>query len=149
MAEIGTSKHQIMKEYLEEIAMEAASGTVTFNFSDESPDSMAILTNYSDRVIRRFITGECEKEYGFAIVITKQYSSETDDINLEAMDFAQAVVERLHEKDRLKDYPDFGEDCEVLSIEPLQNMPNLAAVNAKEQLARYQVQGRVRYREPE
>ena len=53
----------------------------------------------------------------------------------------------LDEQNRQKIFPDFGEDCEVEKIENLQNMPNLAGINAEESLARYMLQGRILYRE--
>lgn len=141
------SLHEAVKEYLEPEIIELAASRLDFNFSAESPDSFAIVTRYSGKLVREFITGAREKEYGFAVIIVKQYSTDTDDINLEAMDFAQGFMDWLDEQNRQKQFPDFGPDREVLEVENLQNMPNLAGVNAEEGLARYQVQGRIRYLE--
>ena len=119
---------------------------MNFNFSPESPDSISLVTNYSDRIKKEYITGETEKEYGFTIIIVKQYSSEQDDLNLEAMNFAQAFMDWLEEQNRKKVFPDFGESCTVIKMENLQNMPNLSGVNYKEGLARYMIQAKITYK---
>lgn len=142
-----SSKHEIIKNYFEPIVTELAGTVLHFNFSPEAADDISIITRYSDKRIREYINGDMEKEYGFAIVVVKNYSTEADDINVEAMEFAEGFMEWLEEQDRKKDFPVFGEDIEVLSMENLQNMPNLAAINEEEGLARYQLQGRIRYLE--
>ena len=53
----------------------------------------------------------------------------------------------MEEQDRNKHYPDFGDDCDIEKMEVLQNMPNLAGVNAEEGLAKYMIQGRILYME--
>lgn len=141
------TKHEIMKAYLEPKIIEIADTVLHFNFSPESPDSISIITRYSDHVVRRFITDEAEKEYGFSVIIVKAYSQDTDDVNIEAMNFAQAFMDWLDEQNAAKNFPDFGEGTEVLSIDNLQNMPNLSGISQDGSLARYQVQGRVLYRE--
>lgn len=141
------TKHDIVKAYLEPVVIEMALDRLNFNFSPEAPDTVALLTDYSDRVVREFVNGDAELAYGFTILITKTYSAETDDLNLEAMNFAQALIDWMAEQNREHNLPDFGEGYESERIEPLQNMPNLAAVNAEEGLARYQIQGRILYRQ--
>ena len=126
---------------------ELAGSFLRFNFSPESPDSISIITNYSDRIVREFITGDVEKAYGFTIVVVTTYSTEDDDINLDAMNFAESFMDEIERRNREKDFPDFGENTEVIEITNLQNMPNLAGVNAEEGLAMYQLQGRIRYYE--
>lgn len=139
--------HDAVKAYFEPKVIELVSKTVQFNFSPESKDNISLITRYADKVVRSFITGDCEKEYGFAIIIVKSYSTDSDDLNLEAMNFSQAFMDWLDEQNKNKIFPDFGERREVLKIENLQNMPNLSGVNTEEGLARYMIQGRILYRE--
>ena len=96
---------------------------------------------------KKYITGEVLKEDGFTIVIVKSYSSCQDDLNLEAMNFAQAFMDWLDQQNDSKDFPDFGEDCAVQKTENLQNMPNLSGVNQDGTMARYMIQARVIYKE--
>ena len=130
------SKHDAVKAYFEP--------KIDFNFSPESPDKISLITNYSDKVIKNYITGDKQKEYGFSIIIMKPYSSDEDDLNLEAMNFAQAFMDWLDEQNEKREYPDFREKC---TIEKIENMPNLSGVNYEAGLARYMIQARIIYRE--
>lgn len=143
------SKHDATKGYFEPVVEELAGNLLNFNFSPESADSISLITNYSDKVRKRYITGETQKEYGFSIIIVKAYSSNQDDLNLEAMNFAQAFMEWLDEQNKKKVYPDFGEKCTIEKMENLQNMPNLSGVNYEAGLARYMIQARIIYTENE
>ncbi len=143
------TKHDAMKAFFEPKVRELAGTMLNFNFSPESPDAISIVTNYSDKVRKKYIRVGAEKEYGFAIVIIKAYSTATDDLNLEAMNFAQAFMDWLDQQNKKKNYPAFPENCQIKSMENLQNMPNLAGVNAKEGLARYMIQCRLIYFERE
>lgn len=141
------SKHDAVKAYFEPKIEELAGSMLNFNFSPESPDSISLITNYSDKVRKSYITGDKQKEYGFSIIIVKLYSSSEDDLNIEAMNFAQAFMDWMDEQNEKKEYPDFGEKCTIEKIENLQNMPNLSGVNYEEGLARYMMQARIIYRE--
>lgn len=141
------TKHEAMKAYFEPKVTELVGNILNFNFSPESPDSFTLLTNYSDKVIKKFVTGDARKAYGFTILIIKNYSTSGDDLNLECMNFAQEFMDWIETQNEKRIYPDFGENNEIEKIEVLQNMPNLAGVNAEEGLAKYMIQGRVLYRE--
>lgn len=143
------SKHDAVKAYFVSKVKELAGSMLNFNFSPESPNSISLLTNYSDKVRKKYITGDTLKEYGFSIIIVKEYSSESDDLNLEAMNFAQTFMEWLEEQNEKKEYPDFGENCTIEKMENLQNMPNLSGVNYEAGLARYMIQVRIIYTENE
>lgn len=141
------TKHEAIKEYFTPIVEEIAKDLLGFNFSPESEESISMITSYSDKVIRRYITGKVQKEYGLSIVIVKAYSNGNDDLNIDAMNFAQAFMDWLDEQNKSRIYPDFGEKCKIESIDNLQNMPNLAGVNYEEGLARYMIQIRILYTE--
>lgn len=83
--------------------------------------------------------------YGFTVEVVKEYSTSSDDLNLECMNFVQGFMDWLEEQNNRKNYPDFGAGCEIETIELLQNMPNFAGINAQAGLARYMVQGRILY----
>ena len=61
-------KHDVIKAYFEPKASELAGDMLNFNFSPESEDSISLITNYSDKVKKKYITGDVLKEYGFTIV---------------------------------------------------------------------------------
>lgn len=143
------TKHDAMKAYFEPKVEELAGTLLNFNFSSDSPDSIGFLTNYSDKVRKRYIRIGAEKEYGFTIMITKFYSQDVDDLNLEAMNFAQAFMDWVDAQGKKKIFPDFGENCQIKGMESLQNMPNLAEIDMEQGVARYMLQCRVIYFEKE
>lgn len=138
------TKHDAMKEFFESKVQELAGQMLGFNYSDEKPERISFVTNYSDKVRKKYVRA-AEKEYGFTVIITKSYSTDGDDLNLRAMNFAQAFMDWVDEQDRKGNYPEFPESCQIKKMENLQNMPNLAGINAKEGLARYMIQCRLIY----
>lgn len=142
------TKHEIMKSYVEGKVEELVGSLVSFNFADNSPDSVSFLTNYSGKIVKKYLRA-ADKEYGFTILITWRYSTETDDLNLQAMNFVQDFMDWIEEQNRLKNFPNFGKECQVKKIENLQNMPNLAAVDWENMTAQYMIQCRVLYFEKE
>nr|DAG82188.1 MAG TPA: Minor capsid protein from bacteriophage [Caudoviricetes sp.] len=143
------TKHDAMKAYFEPVVTKLANTVLNYNFSPDSPDGIGFLTNYSDKVLKRYIRVGADKAYGFSILVTKEYSINNDDLNLEAMNFVQGLMDWVDRQNREKLFPDFGEKCTVKRIENLQNMPSLAEVNSEEGVARYMFQCRVVYFEKE
>lgn len=142
------TKHEIMKKYVEEKVEELAGGLISFNFANDSPDSVSFITNYSGKTVKKYVRA-ADKEYGFTILVTWHYSTETDDLNLQAMNFAQQFMDWIDEQNREKNFPNFGPKCQVKKIENLQNIPNLATVDWENTKAQYMIQCRVLYFEKE
>ena len=143
------SKHDAMKAYLEPHVLTVAGNVLNFNYSSETPGTIAFVTEYSDRIVKKYLRQGAVKAYGFAILITKEFSAGTDDLNLLAMNMAQEFNDWISAQDKAKSYPDFGSKCQVRKIEPLQNMPNLAEVDIEHATAKYMLQCKVTYYEEE
>lgn len=142
------TKHEIMMEYVSDKIQELCDSILTFNYADGEPHSVSFLTNYSGKIVKKYVRS-ADKEYGFTILITWHYSSETDDMNLQAMNLGQGFMEWIEEQNRRKAFPDFGDNCQIKRIENLQNMPNLATVDWENKVAQYQIPCRVLYFEKE
>lgn len=142
------TKHDAMKAFFEPVIKELCGDVLGFNYSQAEPDAIAFITNYSDKILKKYIRA-ADKEYGFSVVITKPYSSYADDLNLEAMNFAQAFMDWLDAQNKKKNYPEFPGNCQIKKMETVHNMPNLAGINDEEGLARYMVQCRLIYFEKE
>lgn len=143
------TKHDAMVEYMSPKVKDLVGRLLNFNVSPGNEGNISFLTNYSDKIQKKYIRVGSEKEYGFTVVITRTFSEETDDLNLDAMNFAQGFMDWIDEQDKKKNYPDFGEKCQVKKIENLQNMPNLASVDWENMIAQYMLQCRVIYFEKE
>lgn len=143
------TKHDAMVEYMSPKVEELVGRLLNFNVSPGEEGNISFLTNYSDKLRKKYIRVGAEKEYGFTVVITRTFSEGTDDLNLDAMNFSQEFMDWIDEQDKKKIFPDFGEKCQVKKIENLQNMPNLASVDWENMIAQYMLQCRVIYFEKE
>lgn len=142
------TKHEAMKAYVEGKVAELAEGMMSFNFANDTLFSISFLTNYSGKVVKKYVRA-ADKEYGFSILATWPYSTETDKLNMQAMDFVQNFMDWIEEQNRKRNFPDFGRECQVKKIENLQNMPSLAAVDWENMRAQYVIRCRVLYHEKE
>lgn len=141
------SKHDIMKAYLEPQVLVVVGNVLNFNVSLGTPDTIAFVTQYADKVIKNYLRVGAVKEYGFAIIITKAYSVGTDDLNLLAMNMADEFGEWIDEQNADKNFPDFGSKCQIRKIESLQNMSNLSEIDLDACIAKYMLQCKVTYYE--
>ena len=107
-----------------------------------------LFRSYAGKIVKKFLRA-ADKEYAFSIVLTWHYSTETDDLNMQAMNLAQNFMDWIEEQNRKRNFPDFGVKCQVKKIENLQNMPNLATVDWENMTAQYMIQCRVLYFEKE
>lgn len=139
------TKHDAMVSYMTPKVQELVGRLLNFNVSPGKEGNISFLTNYSDKLRKKYIRVGVEKEYGFTVLITRTFSEETDDLNLDAMNFSQGFMDWIDEQEKKKNYPDFGEKCQVKKIENLQNMPNLASVDWENMIAQYMLQCRVIY----
>ena len=106
------TKHEAMIEYVEPKVNELIGKTLLFNFTNDSPGSISFLTNYSGKVVKKYVRA-ADKQYGFTILLTWPFSEETDSLNVEAMNFAQEFMEWIDQQNGEQNYPDFGEQCQV------------------------------------
>ena len=138
------NKHQAMLDYLAKYP--GLDAFLRFNSVTDKLGNVSVQTVYSGEWEKRYIGGHGIKQYDFAIVSMAPQDPGTSSVNAEQMQEAQKFMEWIDEQRRARNFPDF-EGCKVLSIENLQNMPNLAGVNAAGNVAKYMFQYRVRYYE--
>lgn len=138
------TKHDAVHSFIKKEIDDLTEQTLGFNYSSEEMGQIAITTDFSDRVIKKYFKG-AEKAYGFTITLIRPYSTDLDSLNLECMNFVQSFMDWIDEQNKKKNFPDFGESCQIKKMENLQNMPNLSGINPKEGLARYQIQCRIIY----
>lgn len=138
------SKHEAMLDYLEKYP--GLDAFLRFNSVTDELGNISVQTVYSNEWEKRYIGGHGIKRYDFAIVSMAPQDPGTSHANADRMQEAQNFMEWIDEQRKARNFPDF-KGCRVLSIENLQNMPNLAGVNAAGNVAKYIIQCRVRYYE--
>ena len=138
------TKHDAVHSFINKKIDDLTEQTLGFNYSSEEMGQIAITTDFSDRVIIMYFKG-AEIAYGFTITLIRPYSTDLDSLNFEFMNFVQSFMDWIDEQNKKKNFPDFGESCQIKKMENLQNMPNLSGINPKEGLARYQIQCRIIY----
>lgn len=77
------------------------------------------------------------------------WSEGFDSTNAEAMEFGEEWLDWVARQFQAGNVPNFGDECIIRAIEPLQNVPALAAAYQDVQLARYQFQAAITYWEKE
>lgn len=126
-----------------------------FNFINAKDNTSQIVTTANDKFLDKpYITGSVEKQYSFRILIFK---SITDDAlvklegfaheNVEELAYVQALIDWISEQDELKNFPNFGEECDVDGIETSAETPRLEGINMEvaPPLAMYSVTIRIHY----
>ena len=120
------NKNKEILEFLEKCP--AVKSFLYFNSATDKAGRVSIETVYSDVWEKRFIRDVGIKVYEFAVVQMLPQDQGTSDINAEQAQSVQDFMDWIDEQNRSRNFPKF-QGCKVLSIENLQNMPNLAGVN--------------------
>lgn len=135
-------KNKGILEFLEQCP--AVASFLYFNSSSEKAGRISVQTVYSEAWEERHIRGHGIKHYDFAVVQMLPQDEGTSDNNATQAQAVQEFMDWIDEQNKNRNFPEFA-GCKVLSIENLQNMPNLAGVNEAGTIARYMFQVRVRY----
>lgn len=119
-------------------------GYLTFNSIEEFVGSTGLIPVSSEDSIQEYTDGSKKIEYIFAITQMKPFDTGTNETNLVSLADMQAFVDWVKAQDAAGNYPEFPDNCIIESIEPLQNMPDLAGVDAS-MVAKYMFQFRIIY----
>lgn len=122
-----------------------------FNFSQAENNNVALLPVDSDAVISTNIDGSREREYTFAVVWYKDFTTaETDtdrDVNIAALFDVESFMDWIDGQESSGNYPDFGANCTVWSVQNLQDIPRTEGENLDKNLARYIFSCKINYLE--
>lgn len=135
-------KHKAMIDYLSGYAPLAK---YFYAFSIAKKKNKTIVPMSSPRVLKTYIDGSVLRRYDFAIVSFEEFDEMMKSkANVGALMDADGFIEWITEQNRLRNYPNFGDECEVESVEALQDMNDVMNTDEKN-LAKYMVQCRVTY----
>lgn len=117
-----------------------------YNFCVAEGGNYNFIPNPSDFIIKEDILGNRIRYYDFAITAFSSFSDiPFSDENVLDYDTMQDFISWIETQNQNRNFPDFGENCNVDKIMNLQNMPTSSGVNIN--MAKYMVQCRVIYEE--
>lgn len=135
------NKHEVMHQYLSPAIKEF----LHFNSVTERENHTSLNPIFSESNIKNYTNGDVVKSYDFGITIVKPHDQGTNTINMDSIFDVQGFMKWIHLQNKLENYPNFGKNCNVMRIENLQDMPNLAGTNEDQSLSKYMFQCRVIY----
>lgn len=147
-------KNDAMIEYLR-TCESIRNSPLFFNFGKAKEDNNRFITMSNEKSISRpYIDGSILKSYKFTLMTHKSvaYNAIIDnklypDENMEEIAQFQAIIDWVTEQNDSKNFPDFGENCEIDSIESLSYNPVLEGLDTQTSpaLAVYSVTIEVKY----
>ena len=143
-------KNQIMIDFIKQCEV-IQNNPLFFNFAESGDGNNHFITG-KDTIKRTYIDGSVEKQYTFTIASYYSIShnavidGEIDE-NIENMAKVQAILDWIDKQNTLGNYPDFGEECVIESMEPLTTDPDLDGIDTSVNppIARYSVGVRLTY----
>lgn len=146
MAEV--DKNQAIIDFLL-TCPQIASSRVFFNYINGKDNDKQIVTNSTERSLNKtYLDGSVLKRYTFTII---DFRSVTDQAlvkisghpneNVEEMFDVQKILDWVETQTEERNFPDFGEDCEIDDMRTTSNVPNLSGVDSsiKPALAKYSI----------
>lgn len=124
-----------------------------FNFAQEVADNRQVVFLANDiSTNKSFIDGSVQKRFVFSIVDFKAVAyralvEDKSDENMENAFDVQALLDWVNEQGELRNFPDFGEDCKIDSMQAVTDQPNLNGVDRSPTipLAKYSVSIKIEY----
>jgi len=122
-----------------------------FNFINAKPDNKQIITSGNDRNIQKpYIDGSVLKRYTFTIIdfrsvtyqaIVKSSEALTPPVNENVEEYVdiQNIIDWVDEQEDARNYPDFGNNCQIEEMKVLTDNPVLNGTDTqvKPALAKY------------
>lgn len=147
-------KNQAIIDFLMECP-QLKNNPLFFNFTEAKDNNKQLLPLANDKVMdRTFIDGSVMKRFTFtlidyrsvayqAVVNQAGYANE----NVEELFDTQGIIDWITEQALNKNYPDFGNTCEIEGMIVLTDNPNLNGVDTstKPSLAKYSFSIRIDY----
>lgn len=110
-----------------------------FNLVNASDNSIQILTTAEDKAMSKpFIDGSVQKRYTFNLITFKSISDmeivksdEYPNENVDELQDVQKLLDWVITQQDLHNYPDFGEDCSIDSIDTTTDVPRFDGINTE------------------
>ena len=130
-------------------------GSVFFNFATEKDNTVSIITNTNDvATAKTFVDGTSLRIFSFTLINYKSlthnaiiklpgYSNE----NVDELYDIQGVLNWINEQAENRNFPNFGEDCLIDSMQTMSDNPNFDGIDGTvaPPMARYSVKVVIEY----
>lgn len=123
-------------------------GYLYFNVIPFENGNSSVNSNSSSTIVTKFLDGSKEIQLYFNINIVKEYDDGgTSDLNLEAINYFDKIIDWIEDKNNSQDFPNLGENCIVNEIKPLYTTPEVYLTPDNPGIARYEGRFSINYLE--
>lgn len=137
------NKHAVMFEYMQQCPQ---INDLFYNFSTSENGDTVIAPATNEFVVQEYIDKSRLKWYDFSIIrFLPLTTNPNDPLNAVIIFDVEEVMQWIEAQEDAKNYPDFGDRCEVQEISVLQSVPTVAGRD--QQGAKYMFSCRVEYLE--
>lgn len=126
-----------------------------FNFLNAKDDNKQLVVTGNEKSIdKSFIDGSIRKRYTFTLIDYKSIAYQAIvnnpllvNENVQEAFEVQAIIDWISEQNDLRNFPDFGSDCEIEEMRTLTDNPNLNGVDTSltPALAKYSMSIQIDY----
>lgn len=134
---------------------EIKGSSLYFNFINAKDTNKQIITQSNNKSLNRtYIDGSVLKRYTFTVIAFMSVAPNPIpkvegmmDENVRDLVDVQSVIDWVTQQNDERNFPDFGEECEIEEIQALSENPNLDGIdnNTSPPLAKYSLTIRVEY----
>lgn len=115
-----------------------------FNVIEYKNNSISLEPLINDACIKKYVDGAKEKEFKFSIGFIKELSEQPyNNKNLEDFFDIGTFMEWIEEQNEKKNFPNFGELCDIFSMENMQDTPIIEGKN--QALIKYAFSVKIKY----
>lgn len=153
---MNVDKNKAIIDYILTCPQVRDSAALYFNFINAKNDTTQIVTNSNDVYNNRtYIDGSVARRYTFTLITFRSVSENPVVVSLQDysnenvvdLDTIQGLIDWIREQNDLHNFPDFGDTCDIQSIETTTDSPNLDGINSEvtPMLAMYSITIQVDY----
>lgn len=121
---------------------------IYFNVIPLEENTSSVNSNSGSTNVTEFIDGSRSVRLMFNINLVKSYDGGgTSDLNLDAIQSFDKIIQFIESKNNEHDFPDLGESCVVSEITPSYKAPEVYLLQDNNDVARYEGQFYIEYLE--
>lgn len=129
-------KNKAVIDYLTQCE-DIADSPLYFNLINAEDNSIQMITTAEDKSISRtYVDGSKRKRYTFNLITFKTISDKElvagySNENVDELQDVQKLIDWISEQQDLHNYPDFGEECIIDSIDTTTDIPRYDGINVQ------------------